>query len=121
MFCYQTVAYRRTKDVASIVAFGSPVDTLAGLPGGLPANFAGGVAEFLADHVFNHIDIPGWLARTGFQMLDPIKSAKSKVDFLLQLHDRESLLPGNSSAASSTARAGSPGPAPRCRNCSSNS
>lgn len=93
MFCYQTVAYRRSRDVASIVAFGSPVDTLAGLPGGLPANIAGGVAEFLADHVFNHIDIPGWLARTGFQMLDPIKSAKSKVDFVLQLHDRESLLP----------------------------
>ena len=93
MFCYQTAAYRRTKDIASVVAFGSPVDTLAGLPGGLPTNLAVGVAEFLADHVFNHIDVPGWLARTGFQMLDPIKSARSKVDFLLQLHDRESLLP----------------------------
>ncbi|MGB2813108.1 MAG: AMP-binding protein, partial [Mycobacterium sp.] len=49
--------------------------------------------EFLADHVFNRIDIPGWLARTGFQMLDPIKSVQSKVDFLFQLHDREALLP----------------------------
>ena len=93
MFCYQTAAFRRSKDLASIVTFGSPVDTLAGLPGGLPSNMAVGVADFLADHVFNHIDIPGWLARTGFQMLDPIKTAKSRVEFLLQLHDRESLLP----------------------------
>ncbi len=93
MFCYQTAAFRKSKDIASIVAFGSPVDTLAGLPGGLPTNMAVGLADFLADHVFNHIDIPGWLARTGFQMLDPLKTAKSRVEFLLQLHDRESLLP----------------------------
>ncbi len=93
MFCYQTAAYRRSKDIASIIAFGSPVDTLAGLPGGLPTDLAVGVADFLADHVFNRLDIPGWLARTGFQMLDPIKSAKSRIEFLLQLHDRESLLP----------------------------
>ena len=93
MFCYQTTAYRRSKDVASIVAFGSPVDTLAGLPGGLPANLGVGVASFLADHVFNRIDIPSWLARTGFQLLDPVKTAKSRVEFLFQLHDREALLP----------------------------
>jgi putative long chain acyl-CoA synthase len=93
MFSYQTAAYRRSKDVASVVAFGSPVDTLAALPMGIPANMGVVGAEFLADHVFNRIDIPGWLARTGFQMLDPVKSAKSKFDFLLQLHDREALLP----------------------------
>ncbi len=93
MFCYQTAAFRRSKDVASIIAFGSPVDTLAALPGGLPANLAVGVADFLADHVFNRIDIPSWLARTGFQLLDPIKTAKSRVEFLMQLHDRKALLP----------------------------
>ena len=37
MFAYQTAAYRRSKDLASIVAFGAPVDTLAGLPMNLPA------------------------------------------------------------------------------------
>ena len=93
MFSYQTAAYRRSKDIASVIAFGSPVDTLAGLPGGLPANMGVAVADFLADHVFNRIDIPSWLARTGFQMLDPLKTVKSRVDFLLQLHDREALLP----------------------------
>ncbi|HTY26927.1 MAG TPA: alpha/beta fold hydrolase, partial [Mycobacterium sp.] len=93
MFCYQTAAYRRTKDIASIVAFGSPVDTLAALPMGIPANFGAVAADFVADHVFNRIDITGWMARTGFQMLDPLKTAKARIDFVRQLHDREALLP----------------------------
>ncbi|MEW5811993.1 MAG: acyl-CoA synthetase [Actinomycetota bacterium] len=93
MFAYQTAAYRRSKDLASIIAFGSPVDTLAALPMNLPASIAPVAADFMADHVFSRIDIPGWLARTGFQMLDPIKTAQSRVEFLLQLHDREALLP----------------------------
>ncbi|MCC9180416.1 MULTISPECIES: acyl-CoA synthetase [Mycolicibacterium] len=93
MFAYQTAAYRRSKDLASIIAFGSPVDTLAALPMNLPAGIAAGAADFMADHVFSRIDIPGWLARTGFQMLDPIKTAQSRLDFLRQLHDREALLP----------------------------
>lgn len=93
MFTYQTAAYRRTKDIASIVAFGAPVDTLAALPMNLPANLAPAAADFMADHVFSRIDIPGWLARTGFQMLDPVKTAQSRIEFLRQLHDREALLP----------------------------
>lgn len=93
MFCYQTAAYRRSSDLASIITFGAPVDTLAALPMNLPAGLAVGAADFMADHVFSRIDIPGWLARTGFQMLDPIKTAQARLDFLLQLHDREALLP----------------------------
>ena len=93
MFAYQTAAYRRSRDLASIVAFGAPVDTLAALPMNLPAGLAAGAADFMADHVFSRIDIPGWLARAGFQMLDPIKTAQSRLDFLRQLHDREALLP----------------------------
>jgi putative long chain acyl-CoA synthase len=93
MFCYQAAAYRRSKNVASIVAFGSPVDTLAALPMGIPPNYAAAIADFMADHVFNRLDIPSWLARTGFQMMDPLKTAKARVDFVRQLHDREALLP----------------------------
>jgi putative long chain acyl-CoA synthase len=92
MFAYQSAAYRRSKDLASIVAFGAPVDTLAALPMNMPASLAPAAADFMADHVFSRIDIPGWLARTGFQMLDPIKTAQSRLDFLRQLHDREALL-----------------------------
>ena len=93
MWCYQVAAYRRSKSLASIVTFGSPVDTLAALPMGIPANFAPPVANFMADHVFSRLAIPGWLARAGFQMLDPLKTAKARVDFVRQLHDREALLP----------------------------
>lgn len=93
MFCYQAAAYRRSKNVASVVAFGSPVDTLAALPMGIPANFGAAAASFMADHVFNRLAIPSWMARTGFQMMDPLKTAKARIDFLRQLHDREALLP----------------------------
>ncbi|ORW88392.1 acyl-CoA synthetase [Mycobacterium szulgai] len=93
MWCYQVAAYRRSKNLASIVAFGSPVDTLAALPMGIPANIAPSIADFMADHVFNRLNIPSWLARTGFQMMDPIKTAQARIDFVRQLHDREALLP----------------------------
>ena len=46
MFCYQAAAYRRSKDIASIVTFGRPVDTLAALPMGIPANFGVGRRQF---------------------------------------------------------------------------
>ncbi len=93
MFAYQTAAYRRSRDLASIITFGSPVDTLAALPMGVPPNLGAAAADFMADHVFNRIDIPGWLARAGFQMLDPVKTAQARIDFVRQLHDREALLP----------------------------
>ncbi|OBJ01162.1 acyl-CoA synthetase [Mycobacterium alsense] len=93
MWCYQVAAYRRSKNIASIVAFGSPVDTLAALPMGIPANFGAAAANFMADHVFSRLAIPSWMARTGFQLMDPLKTAKARVDFMRQLHDREALLP----------------------------
>lgn len=92
MFAYQTAAYRRSKGIASLITFGSPVDVLAGLPLGLPAGLVVPGAELLADRV-SHLWIPGWLARLGFQMLDPVKTARSRLDFLRQLHDRDALLP----------------------------
>jgi len=93
MFCYQVAAYRRSRDIASLITFGSPVDTLAALPFGIPDVVASRSADFLADHVFNRLAISGWMARTGFQFLDPVKTVRSRIDFLLQLHDREALLP----------------------------
>ncbi|NMD58624.1 UNVERIFIED_ORG: putative long chain acyl-CoA synthase [Nocardia globerula] len=93
MFAYQAAAYRQSRNIASLITFGSPVDTLAALPFGIPAGIATWGADFLADHVFNRLAVTGWMARTGFQLLDPVKTLKSRVDFLLQLHDREALLP----------------------------
>ncbi|MBJ8343043.1 acyl-CoA synthetase [Antrihabitans sp. YC2-6] len=93
MFCYQAAAYRHSKDLASVITFGSPVDLVNNLPVNLPANVVSRGAEFLADHVFNRLAITDQMARTGFQLLDPIKTIKSRWDFVRQLHNREALLP----------------------------
>ncbi len=93
MFCYETAAYRRSEGLASVVTLGSAVDALSGLPFGIPAALAGPGAQLLADHVFNHLSVSGWMARTGFQLLDPIKTVQARWNFLRQLHDREALLP----------------------------
>ena len=37
--------------------------------------------------------LPAWASRTGFRLLDPVKSLRSRIEFILQLHDREALLP----------------------------
>jgi putative long chain acyl-CoA synthase len=91
MFCYQVAAYRRNAGLASLITFGSPVDTRLGMPFGLPEQLASGAAGLIAD-VFRASALPAWFSRNGFQMLDPVKSARSRVEFLLQLHDREALL-----------------------------
>ncbi|WP_067793024.1 acyl-CoA synthetase [Nocardia amikacinitolerans] len=93
MFAYQTTAYRFGKGVESIVTFGSPVDIVAGMPFGLPYGLVSDVADFLADHVVTRLPITDSMVRFGFQMLDPVKTAKARIDFLRQLHDREALLP----------------------------
>ncbi|GAC1484080.1 MAG: acyl-CoA synthetase [Solirubrobacteraceae bacterium] len=92
MFCYQAAAFRRSKNVKSVVTFGSPVDALAAMPFGLPAEAARGAA-FIAEHLIGGRAIPAWVSRTGFRLLDPVKSLRQRADFLMQLHDREALLP----------------------------
>lgn len=92
MFCYQAVAYRRSRDIESVVTFGSPVDWRGNAPLGVPEDVIVNVARFVAEYVFSDRSLPGWLASTGFRLLDPIKTARSQVNFLRQLHDREALL-----------------------------
>jgi putative long chain acyl-CoA synthase len=93
MFCYQVAAFRRNQGIGSVITFGSPVDTRLGMPFGIPEQLATGAAQLLADRVFGAWALPAWASRNGFRMLDPIKSLRSRIDFLLQLHDREALLP----------------------------
>ena len=92
MFCYQTAAYRRSDGIASLVTFGSPVDTHGGMPFGLPEELVSRLAGVAAGPLRN-VSLPAWAVRTGFQLLDPVKTARQRLDFLLQLHDREALLP----------------------------
>jgi putative long chain acyl-CoA synthase len=92
MFCYQTAAYRRNEGLASLITFGSPVDTRLAMPFGLPEELATGAAGVVAD-LLRGWALPAWASRTGFRLLDPVKSLRSRVEFILQLHDREALLP----------------------------
>ncbi|MEO9223856.1 MAG: alpha/beta fold hydrolase, partial [Acidimicrobiales bacterium] len=93
MFCYQTAAYRRSEGIASLVTFGSPVDTLGMLPFGLPDEVTSRAITFLADTVLSNLYLPAWASRTGFRLLDPVKAIRQRIEFVSQLHDRESLLP----------------------------
>lgn len=92
MFCYQAAAYRRSDGVASLFTFGSPVDTHRVDPIGLPEEMISWAANRVAGPA-RRVAVPAWMVRTGFQLLDPIKAARQRLDFLLQLHDREALLP----------------------------
>ncbi|MDX6720731.1 MAG: putative long chain acyl-CoA synthase [Solirubrobacteraceae bacterium] len=93
MFCYQTAAYRRSEGLASLITFGAPVDTLGALPFGIPEEIAVRGAGFLADHVLARHALPAWASRTGFRLLDPAKSLRQRLDFVMALHDRQALLP----------------------------
>jgi putative long chain acyl-CoA synthase len=91
MFCYQVAAYRRNDGLESLITFGSPVDTRLGMPFGLPEELASGLAGLIAD-VFRSSALPAWFSRNGFLLLDPVKSIRTRLEFVMQLHDREALL-----------------------------
>jgi putative long chain acyl-CoA synthase len=93
MFCYQVAAYRRNDGLQSVITFGSPVDTRLGMPLGIPDSIAPALAKLIADGIFRGGAFPAWASRAGFQLLDPVKSLRSRIEFLMQLHDREALLP----------------------------
>ncbi len=95
MFAYQTAAYRRSEGVESLVTFGSPADLDAanpfGVPGWVPRR---PFVDLLGDLPgLPGLSIPGWVTRSAFQVLSPTKSVRNRLEFLLQLHDREVLAP----------------------------
>src|ERR1700704_1224084 len=73
MFCYQTAAYRRSNGIDTLVTFGSPADTRAGIPFGIPEQLATRGAGVLGD-VLRGAALPAWASRTGFRLMDPVKS-----------------------------------------------
>ncbi|CAN5159485.1 acyl-CoA synthetase [soil metagenome] len=93
MFCYQAAALRRGEGLASLITFGSPVDTAAAMPLGIPEGVATRAAGLLAMSPLARNAVPAWMSRMGFRMLDPVKAARQQIDFVRQLHDRDALLP----------------------------
>lgn len=92
MFCYQAAAYRRAKDIASLITYGSPVDTTGMAPFGLDDETIIDTIDFLANRVIPNVSLPAWASRWGFRMLDPVATIRNQVQFISQLHDRDSLL-----------------------------
>lgn len=92
MFCYQAAALRRGDAIDSLITFGSPVDIHGALPLGIPEEAVEAAAGLLAG-ILGRTAVPAWASRTGFRLLDPVKSLRQQIDFMLQLHDREALLP----------------------------
>ncbi len=93
MFCYQAAAYRRGEGLASLVTYGSPVDAQGILPFGLDDELVVDAIDFLADRIMPNVNLPAWASRMGFRMLDPIGTVRNQLQFVSQLHDRDSLLP----------------------------
>ena len=91
MFCYQAAAYRRGADLTSLVTFGSPVDPTAVDPMGIPTEVLSRLAGSMLG-LLGGLGVPAWASRTGFRLLDPVKSVRQRVEFLAQLHDRERLV-----------------------------
>jgi putative long chain acyl-CoA synthase len=94
MFAYQTAAYRRSKNIDSLVTFGSPVDTTAPLPIPVSPEVARRLARGLVDSgVLRRLSLPRWAVNVGFKMLSPARTVQDRAKFLLTLHDRDALLP----------------------------
>lgn len=93
MFCYQAAAFRQSRDIASIITMGSPVDLHRTVRLGedlterLVASLRGALAWPLA-----HIEgLPGMFTSTGFKLLSARKEAQQLLDFVRNLHDRQEL------------------------------
>ncbi len=93
MFAYQAAAFLRTEGIASIVTFGSGVDLHQGLPLNLPPELVIESIERIGrlQNALAPGGIPSWATRLGFQLMDPIKTAQQRIDFMRRLYDREAL------------------------------
>ncbi len=95
MFCYQAAGYRRSKNLASLITFGSPVDIRRNLPVKMHDDVAARLIEVARQGIsgpLEHIDgLPGWLTSNGFKLLSPQKEISQILSFFGLLHDREAL------------------------------
>jgi len=94
MFCYQTVAYRRSAGIASVITFGSPVDIRRELIPGVPDEVSGRALDLVGRFLalpFSQFAVPAWLSRTVFKLLSPMKEIRGQVEFLTRLQDPETV------------------------------
>ncbi|PKN57372.1 MAG: acyl-CoA synthetase [Deltaproteobacteria bacterium HGW-Deltaproteobacteria-14] len=96
MFCYQAAAYRKSRDIRSVITFGAPVD----LRRNLPVRVHDTLAERLISTARKAIDgplkdlqgLPGTFSSRGFKLLAPGQELKHLIGTLGLLHDRDALM-----------------------------
>ena len=80
LFVYQVVAYRKCRDVASVITFGSPVDFQRNLPRNfdrdLTHNIASSVRDVLSGALEQVPGLPGNFTSLAFKMVSPSKEIK---------------------------------------------
>lgn len=93
MFCYQAGALRRSANLGSIIAMGSPVDLRRQLrlDENATERLAAGLRAVLAWPLERIEGLPGTFTSTGFKLLSARKEVVQIVDFIRNLHDRAAL------------------------------
>jgi putative long chain acyl-CoA synthase len=94
MFAYQAAAFRRGAGLASVIAFGAPVDVHQNIPTlgeAITERLIDGARSALAVPLARAPGLPGFLTSTGFKLLSARKEVAQFVDFVRKLHDRGAL------------------------------
>ncbi len=95
MFAYQAAAFLRSRGLASIISFGSPVDVHKNLPA-LRGELTGALAELVEPAVGRLVErlegLPGALTSTAFKLLSTRKEIEQRIEFVRMLHDRKALI-----------------------------
>lgn len=95
MFVYQAAAFRRCKDIASLITMGSPVDLLRNFPvpvhTGLLSNLIHSVEGLIKKPLEQLDGLPGWITRWGFKLASPRQELRHFRMMLNLLDDEDAL------------------------------
>ncbi|MEZ0121714.1 MAG: AMP-binding protein [Candidatus Reddybacter sp.] len=97
IFCYLAVAYRKSKNVGSVVSFAAPVNLYKNFLPGVSDEATLKVLETIGEAVPRGIlpsAIPGWASKNLFRMLAPVKQLQSWISLLKMLDDKDAILKG---------------------------
>lgn len=95
LFCYQVAAFRRSRDVASVITFGSPVDLRKSLPvpvrDPLMERLLRAVRGTLSSRLEDLDHLPGVVTSTGFKVFGARKELEQWAQLVRSLPDRDAL------------------------------
>jgi len=94
MFAYQVAAFRKSKDMASVITFGSPVDlhrTVSTIRTEITERLVAAVRSAIELPLAHTKGLPGFLTSTGFRLVSARKELGQLVEFVSKLHDRKAL------------------------------